>query len=132
MGLEELQAYAMMNVYTMLSDPFYHKTMISLIRHLHEQVIVNATTGEGEQPTGSYMCLTSDEVDVSVKVDNTQAHAIPMYVFEMEYDNDYIPAAYRIYDEDDNDITDLSLIICSNGLKFVYRNNRWVSINNYS
>ena len=57
---------------------------------------------------------------------------VPMYVFEMEYDNDYIPAAYRIYDEDDNDITDLSLIICSNGLKFVFRNNRWVSINNYS
>lgn len=132
MGLEELQAYAMMNVYTMLSDPFYHKTMISLIRHLHEQVIVNVTMGEGEQPTGSYMCLTSDEVDVSVKVDNTRAHAVPMYVFEMEYDNDYIPAAYRIYDEDDNDITDLSLIICSNGLKFVFRNNRWVSINNYS
>lgn len=131
MGLEELQAYAMMNVYTMLSDPFYRKTMISLMRHLHEQVIVNSETGNGEQPTGSYMSLTSDEVDVSVKVDSTQANAIPMYVFEMEYDLDYIPASYRICDEEGNDITELSLLICTNGLKFVFRNGRWVSINKH-
>lgn len=129
MGLDELRVYAIQNIYTVESNPFYIKEHISKMRSLHEQVIINTDTGEGEQPTGSYMSITCDEVDLSVKVADAKAYAIPMYVFELNYYKDSIPSDYRIFDVDENDITEFSLIICENRNKFIFRNGQWMRVN---
>ena len=80
-----------------------------------------------------------NDMDINVDIDYTDGFAPPLYIFEMDDPDDRmsgIHSDYRIYDEMDNDITELSMIIKTVEVeedvfakyKYIFRNNKWIKL----
>ena len=128
-SLEHMKQYAISRYLPLLA---YKKNDMYLLRTIDEKVVGevngNKYTAIGEQPTGDYVDISSNMLNNKVFNDRTQSVVNILYVFKIE-DQDFniTKSDYRLYDEENNDITENSLIII-NELKYIYRNDEWFRI----
>lgn len=99
---------------------YYIKPDPSLITYIHTQVVeysddMTDVKPISKQPTGAFVDVTTEAVDINATVNDKKVCIPPMYVFELESDIEEIPSDYHIYDENNNDITSLCMIIQNTG-----------------
>ena len=91
----------------------------------------------GPQPIGEYMSVTQSPMNIDVKIESQNGYAPPLYFFEFEDDSgDYgLDDSIRVYDEYDNDISLVSMIIkkiisaeAIRYERYIFRNNKWIKI----
>lgn len=121
--------YIMNNSY---NSPIYKKNDISLLRRQGEKVVdyVNGKyVGIGEQPKGGYEIISSEIFDPQILVDKKSMTADILFVFNIEDDEITLESLneYRILDDDDNDISEYSMLIC-NGNVLIFQNDHWITV----
>ena len=125
--LEHLKQYAISRY---LPFTAYKKNDMYLLRTIGEEVvneINNRYTPIGEQPTGDYVDISSNKLNVNIFDNNTRTTVDILYIFKIEdLDFDITKSDYKLYDDENNDISTNSLIIIGN-VKYIYQN-KWVRI----
>lgn len=127
--LEHMKQYAIAR-YLPLSA--YKKNDMYLLRTVEEKVVGelngNKYSPIGEQPTGDYVDISSNTLDNKIYIDRTSSVRDILYVFKIEDTNFNITKSdYRLYDEENNDISNNSLIIIGK-LKYICQNDIWTRI----
>ena len=138
---DQLFTYAVTHMH-MQNGLIYKRDGINKDHSANDKVLSNPVNskpkGEGLQPSGDFLNISTNDMDIEVKIDYTDGYDPPLYIFELDDEEDRnmgIDPSYRIFDECDNDITDLSVIIkvVTEGellrrIKYIFRNNRWISV----
>jgi hypothetical protein len=141
MQREELYTYAITH-FTMKHGSIYKRDGIKLDQHIHDKVqtgSVNANpVANGPQPIGEYMSLTQTPMNIDVRIDTQNGYAPPIYFFELEDDTETpgIDESLRVYDDYNNDISLISMIIKKIQTvdtppryeRYIFRNNKWIKL----
>ena len=140
MTREELFTYAYTH-FIMKRGNIYKRDGIKLEHHIDDIVqtgSVNAMpVANGPQPIGEYMSVTQSPMNIDVKIESQVGYAPPLYFFELEDDSgEYgLDESIRVYDEYDNDISLVSMIIkkiiTTDDIRYeryIFRNNKWIKI----
>jgi hypothetical protein len=127
---EMLINYIMQNSY---DSPIYKKDDIHLLRKSGE-IIYNIDRGsyvpEGEQPTGGYDIISSEVFNPrNIINDNTLVESNALFIFRLDDNSIESLTGFRLFDDNDNDISNESLLILNNN-KYVFSTYKddWVSI----
>ena len=139
---DQLYTYAITHMH-MQNGLVYKRDGINKDHAINDKVLSNPVNskpkGVGLQPSGDFLNITKNDMDINVDIDYTDGFAPPLYIFEMDDPEDRmsgIHSDYRIYDEMDNDITELSMIIKTVEVeedvfakyKYIFRNNKWIKL----
>ena len=141
MQREELYTYAITH-FMMKHGSIYKRDGIKLDQHIHDKVqtgSVNANpVANGPQPIGEYMSLTQTPMNIDVRIDTQNGYAPPIYFFELEDDTETpgIDESLRVYDDYNNDISLISMIIKKIQTvdtppryeRYIFRNNKWIKL----
>ena len=139
---DQLYTYAITHMH-MQNGLVYKRDGLNKDHAINDKVLSNPVNakpkGVGLQPSGDFLNITKNDMDINVDIDYTDGFAPPLYIFEMDDPDDRmsgIHSDYRIYDEMDNDITELSMIIKTVEVeedvfakyKYIFRNNKWIKL----
>lgn len=132
MSPSEFKNYIIINNYYLNNRDAYNKADTSMITKGDE-----AIPNDVDILSGSIANITAEEINVTLKMPNSSGNVtgMPLYIFEVSADEKitFIPASYRIYDMDGNDITKLSILIENNPdgsfNKWYFNNDEWHMIN---
>lgn len=140
MTREELFVYAYTH-FIMKRGNIYKRDGIQLEHQVDDIVqtgsVNSLPVANGPQPIGEYMSVTQSPMNIDVKIESQNGYAPPLYFFEFEDDSgDYgLDDSIRVYDEYDNDISLVSMIIkkiisaeAIRYERYIFRNNKWIKI----
>lgn len=113
------------------SETIYRRPSIELFRKIGEQV-QHKGNPVGKQPTGDFQSITTEIFDPVVKINNINHSATPSFIFRIDDPSITSLNGFRMLDDMDNDISDVSLIIL-NGEMYIadIKQNEidWIKIN---
>lgn len=129
---EMLIDYLMINYF---ENPIYKIDNTSLLRTNDEPVLIRHNLGNGkysytptgEQPTGDIVELITS-INPNIKMNGIQNIGDILFVFKLDKQDLIVSLNdFKIYDDDNNDVSQYSLLIYDNSL-YVYLNNSWTPI----
>lgn len=140
MTREELFVYAYTH-FIMKRGNIYKRDGIQLEHQVDDIVqtgsVNSMPVANGPQPIGEYMSVTQSPMNIDVKIESQNGYAPPLYFFEFKDNSDEygLDDSIRVYDEYDNDISLVSMIIkkiiTTDDIRYeryIFRNNKWIKI----
>lgn len=110
----------------------YRKPEIKMFRNAGDQIIKNGLPN-GKQPKGGFVTASDTVVPKHVKVDAYAFNVSPLNIFRIDTESPVSLNGFRLYDEMDNDISKISLIILNGVILYPNYDNlnniRWLPIN---
>ena len=103
-----------------------------MFRNAGDQIIKNGLPN-GKQPKGGFVTASDTVVPKHVKVDAYAFNVSPLNIFRIDTESPVSLNGFRLYDEMDNDISKISLIILNGVILYPNYDNlnniRWLPIN---
>ena len=110
----------------------YRKPEIKLYKNAGTEIYKNGMP-VGDQPKGGFVVASDTIVPNRVKVDGYNHQVSPINIFRIDTDDPVNLNGFRLYDEMDNDISEISLIILNGVILYPsidgYNAIRWLPVN---
>lgn len=95
-------------------ETIYRRPPLKLFRTIGEEVEDKIGNPIGEQPSGAFQSITTEIFDHRVKLKNINTTASPLLVFRIDNDEITSLKGFRLLDDLDNDVSEISLLILNN------------------
>lgn len=99
-------------------ETIYRRPRIKLFREVGDSIVDNSWNPIGKQPTGAFQSVTTELFDPDVKVNNSKTSSEPLFIFRIDNDEIDSLSGFRLYDDLDNDISEMSIIILNGEMYF--------------
>lgn len=119
--------------YSGCGETIYRRPQAKLFRTKGEQVCDRAKRPIGKQPTGRFDIITNEIFNPNVLLNNVYERKVtPSFIFRIDTDDDQPNLeGFILYDEDNNDISDYSILIVNGVIRVPVRENGvidWIPI----
>jgi hypothetical protein len=115
--------------YTDGPETMYRRPPVKLFRTSGSTIVTKAGEPVGPQPTGRFDNITQSRYNPNIIINNrTNSTAEKIFAFRLDGVDPQTLESFRLYDQDDNDISEYSILLID-GYFYVFTNNEWVKVN---
>lgn len=115
--------------YTDGPETMYRRPPVKLFRTSGSTIVTKAGEPVGPQPTGRFDNITQSRYNPNITINNrAKAIAEKIFAFRLDGVDPQTLGSFRLYDQDDNDISEYSILLID-GYFYVFMDNEWIKVN---
>jgi hypothetical protein len=115
--------------YTDGPETMYRRPPVKLFRTSGSTIVTKAGEPVGPQPTGRFDNITQSRYNPNIIINNrTNSTAEKIFAFRLDGVDPQTLESFRLYDQDDNDISEYSILLID-GYFYVFTDNEWIKVN---